>query len=58
MDERGRVVEMERPGCEDTLGAEDGVREFVAELFVGAGGEEIGRGVDIDHGHAIAPGWD
>ena len=41
MNERRGVVEMQRAGLGDSFGTQHRVREFVTELGVGVGGEEI-----------------
>jgi len=55
VNEGGGVVQAEWAGGGDAFGAQDRVGQLLTDLGVGVGGEEVGGGVDVDHGHGRAP---
>ncbi len=55
VNEGGGVVQAEWAGGGDAFGAQDRVGQLLTDLGVGVGGEEVGGGVDVDHGHSRAP---
>ena len=55
MNVRAGVVGMRRARVRDSLRLQEGGRQLLGELAVGANGKKAGRSVDIDHRHGRGP---